>query len=95
MQDDSQSTEDHNGPSKKDAMQAESDTSDSDDDWNAKSGKAKKKKIPNKRNKRKVTKSSSEDSASDDEPTKVSEPEEGITNYFHKFCNIFLLNCMF
>ncbi|KAK0092099.1 hypothetical protein PV326_002205 [Microctonus aethiopoides] len=77
MQDDSLSTEDHNGPSKKDAMQAESDTSDSDDDWNAKSGKTKKKKIPNKRNKRKVTKSSSEDSASDDEPAKASEPEEG------------------
>lgn len=55
----------------------DSDTSDSDDDWGAKTGKNKKKKVPSKRNKRKVTKSSSEESVTEKEPEKVSEPEEG------------------
>lgn len=76
FQDDSQSNED-NGSVKKDAKQ-DSDTSDSDDNWSNKAGKTKKKKPPAKRSKRKMTKSSTEDSASDKEPAKqLSEPEEG------------------
>lgn len=76
-QDDSQSYED-NGSVKKD-VKHESDMSDSDDNWNNKAGKTKKKKAPGKRSKRKMTKSSSEDSASEKEPAKqLSEPEEGI-----------------
>lgn len=75
-QDDSQSNED-NGSVKKD-VKHESDLSDSDDNWNNKAGKTKKKKAPSKRSKRKMTKSSSEDSASEKEPAKqLSEPEEG------------------
>ncbi|XP_015184359.1 PREDICTED: RNA polymerase-associated protein RTF1 homolog [Polistes dominula] len=74
-QDDSQSNED-NSIAKKD-VRHDSDTSDSDDDWGAKTGKMKKKKIPTKRSKRKMTKSSSEESGSDKETAKVSEPEEG------------------
>ncbi|XP_024939664.1 RNA polymerase-associated protein Rtf1 isoform X2 [Cephus cinctus] len=75
-QDDSQSNDDA-GSGKKDSKQVDSDTSDSDDDWGAKGGKTKKKKTSAKRSKRKVTKSSTEDSTSDKEPAKVSEPEEG------------------
>lgn len=76
-QDDSQSNED-NGSVKKD-VKHESDISDSDDNWNNKTGKTKKKKAPGKRSKRKMTKSSSEDSGSEKEPAKqVSEPEEGV-----------------
>ncbi|XP_043279611.1 RNA polymerase-associated protein Rtf1 [Venturia canescens] len=75
--DGSQSNED-NSVARKETKQEDSDTSDSDDDWNAKAGKTKKKKMPNKRNKRKVTRSSSEESGSDDkESAKTSEPEEG------------------
>ncbi|KAL2738865.1 RNA polymerase-associated protein RTF1 [Vespula squamosa] len=74
-QDDSQSNEDNN-VAKKD-VRHDSDTSDSDDDWGAKTGKTKKKKAPTKRSKRKMTKSSSEDSGSEKESAKVSEPEEG------------------
>ncbi|KAL6265335.1 hypothetical protein P5V15_002136 [Pogonomyrmex californicus] len=75
-QDDSQSNED-NGSVKKD-IKHDSDLSDSDDNWNNKTGKPKKKKAPAKRSKRKMTKSSSEDSASEKEPAKqLSEPEEG------------------
>ncbi|XP_014469395.1 PREDICTED: RNA polymerase-associated protein RTF1 homolog [Dinoponera quadriceps] len=74
-QDDSQSNED-NSSVKKDTKQ-DSDTSDSDD-WSNKAGKTKKKKPPAKRSKRKMTKSSTEDSASEKEPAKqISEPEEG------------------
>ncbi|XP_066593869.1 RNA polymerase-associated protein Rtf1 isoform X2 [Prorops nasuta] len=73
-QDDSQSNDD-NGPKRDNKHN--SDTSDSDDNWGAKTGKSKKKKTPAKRSKRKVTKSSSEDSQSEIEPTKDSEPEEG------------------
>lgn len=74
-QDDSQSNED-NASIKKD-IKHESDISDSDDNWNNKAGKTKKKKA-SKRSKRKMTKSSSEDSASEKEPAKqLSEPEEG------------------
>lgn len=74
-QDDSQSNED-NSIAKKDARHG-TDTSDSDDDWGAKTGKIKKKKVPTKRSKRKMTKSSSEESGSEKESAKVSEPEEG------------------
>ncbi|KAK2587251.1 hypothetical protein KPH14_002988 [Odynerus spinipes] len=74
-QDDSQSNEDNSG-AKKD-VRHDSDTSDSDDDWGAKTGKTKKKKALTKRSKRKMTKSSSEDSGSEKESAKVSEPEEG------------------
>lgn len=74
-QDDSQSNEDNSG-AKKD-VRHDSDTSDSDDDWGAKTGKTKKKKAPTKRSKRKMTKSSSEDTGSEKESAKVSEPEEG------------------
>lgn len=83
-QDDSQSNED-NGSVKKD-VKHESDMSDSDDNWNNKAGKTKKRKTPAKRSKRKMTKSSSEDSASEKEPAKqLSEPEEGML----KICFIF------
>lgn len=76
-QDDSQSNED-NTSVKKD-VKHDSDTSDSDDNWNNKTGKTKKKKISSKKNKQKMTKSSTEDSASEKEPAKqLSEPEEGI-----------------
>lgn len=75
-QDDSQSNED-NGAIKKD-IKHDTDTSDSDDNWNSKSGKTKKKKTSTKKSKRKMTKSSTEDSASEKEPAKEhSEPEEG------------------
>ncbi|XP_015111600.1 RNA polymerase-associated protein Rtf1 [Diachasma alloeum] len=73
-QDDTQTNE---GSNSKDSKAVDSATTESDDDWTAKPGKPKKKKQPSKRTKRKVTKSSSEDSGSDDEPAKVSEPEEG------------------
>ncbi|XP_043489038.1 RNA polymerase-associated protein RTF1 homolog [Polistes fuscatus] len=74
-QDDSQSNED-NSIAKKDARH-DTDSSDSDDNWGAKTGKIKKKKVPTKRSKRKMTKSSSEESGSEKESAKVSEPEEG------------------
>lgn len=74
--DDSQSNEDNSAVKGKEAKH-DSDSSDSEDDWGSKASKSKKKKVPVKRNKRKVTKSSSEDSASDKEATNVSEPEEG------------------
>lgn len=78
LNDGSQSNEDNGVVARRDSKQDDSDTSDSDDDWNAKAGKTKKKKMPNKRNKRKVTRSSSEDSGSEDmESAKISEPEEG------------------
>lgn len=78
-QDDSHSnTEENSHGDVKQSKQSNSDTSDSDDDWGAKGGgKTKKKKQPAKRSKRKVTKSSSDDSGSDKNDAKVSEPEEG------------------
>lgn len=71
-----------NGVVKKE-VKRNSDTSDSDDNWNNKAGKMKKKKSSVKRHKRKMTKSSTEDSASEKEPVKqYSEPEEGINNIY-------------
>lgn len=93
-QDDSQSNED-NGSIKKD-IKHESDISDSDDNWNNKAGKIKKKKSPSKRSKRKMTKSSSEDSASEKEPAKqLSELEEGrwklnLVNVYFAFTIVFV-----
>ncbi|KAJ8680449.1 hypothetical protein QAD02_016236 [Eretmocerus hayati] len=67
-----------NNVSKKDSKVFDSDTSESDDDWDAKDDKNKSKKAPAKRNNRKMTRSSSEDSGSEKkEPEKMSEPEEG------------------
>ncbi|XP_057323155.1 RNA polymerase-associated protein Rtf1 [Microplitis mediator] len=57
-------------------VQADSGTSDSDDEWSAKSNKAKKK-VSAKRSKRKIQKPNSEESGSDDDSEKASEPEEG------------------
>jgi len=88
-QDDSQSNED-NGIIKKD-IKYDTDTSDSDDNWNSKAGKTKKKKVSTKKSKRKMTKSSTEDSASEKEPAvELSEPEEGIC-----ILNIYKYKCVF
>lgn len=77
-QDDSQSNEDNTSGKKQD-VKRDSDTSESDDNWNNKAGKTKKKKVPGKKSKQKMTKSSTEDSASEKEPAKqLSELEEGI-----------------
>ncbi|XP_014206149.1 RNA polymerase-associated protein RTF1 homolog [Copidosoma floridanum] len=77
--DDGSGNEESNS-SKKDNKVFDSETSDSDDEWNAKTGKAKKKKTSSKKSKKKMSKSSSGESDSEsekEEPEKVSEPEEG------------------
>lgn len=73
-------------------VQADSGTSDSDDEWSAKSNKAKKK-VSVKRSKRKIQKPNSEESGSGDDSEKASEPEEGACLIYNRvFLSEYFLN---